>query len=95
MGRGPHGPAGPTPPSTGSIYTQRVFEMDRLAKLKELEEKLYDAMQTADSKSLASIARQYRETIREIDELEGGAVDDEIGDLLQQRQSDGKAGAVR
>jgi predicted transcriptional regulator len=69
--------------------------MDRLYKLKALEAKLKVAMETADHKTLASIARQYRETIKEIDELEGGATDDEIEDILQQRQNDGKSGAIR
>lgn len=70
--------------------------LDRLRKLKELEAKLYAAMEEADSKSLASIARQYRETIREIAEIEGTRdTDDEIGDILQRREADGKPGAVR
>lgn len=69
---------------------------DRLEKLKALEVKLATAMSYCEHKELASIARQYRETIREIDELEGGASeDDEIGSLLESRQADGKAGAVR
>lgn len=68
----------------------------RLEKLKELEAKLYVAMRTAGSKELASIARQYRETLREIEEIEGGESDgDEIAELLESRGADGKAGAVR
>lgn len=59
---------------------------DRLEKLKELESTLYTAMQTADTKSLAALARQYRETIREIEELEGETRnDDEIGSILAYR----------
>ena len=69
--------------------------MARIDKLKELEIRLYDAMETADYKTLPGLAKQYRETIREIDDLEGGATDEEIEDILQQRQCDGKAGAVR
>ena len=50
----------------------------------------------ADEGKLAQLARQYRETIREIDELKGaGSDDDELGAILAQRQSDGKPGAVR
>ena len=67
---------------------------DRLQKLKELECRLLDVMDDCDSKSLASIARQYRETIREIEELEGaGATDDGISEILSARKADGDTGA--
>jgi hypothetical protein len=47
-------------------------------------------------KTVASLAKQYRETIAEIEELEGtGESDDEIGEILQERAADGKSGAVR
>jgi len=69
---------------------------NRLEKLRELEVKLKVAMEAADSKSLAPIAKQYRETIREIEEIEGaGNQDDEISDILQSRETAGKPGAVR
>ena len=45
--------------------------MDRLDKLKNLEARLLAAMSEEDGKSLAQLARQYRETIREIEEIEG------------------------
>ena len=67
----------------------------RLEKLKELEAKLKVAMETAGNKELAALARQYRETIREIDELENEDTGDEIGELLEGRSADGKPGAVR
>ena len=44
--------------------------MTRLEKLKELESKLKAAMGVCETQSLASLARQYRETIREIEEIE-------------------------
>ena len=69
---------------------------DRLQKLKELEAKLYVAMETAGNKELASLAKQYRETIKEIEEIEGaGDTDDEIGAILANREADRKPGAVR
>lgn len=69
---------------------------DRLEKLKQLEDMLVVAMNSCDLKSLAPIAKQYRDTIREIEEIEGGENDgDEIGDLLESREADGKSGAVR
>ena len=65
--------------------------MTRLEKLKQLEIVLQEAMETADEKSLASLARQYRETLKEIEEIEGAHVDtDEIAKLLS---SDGESGA--
>ena len=69
---------------------------DRLQKLKELEATLYEAMAGADVRSLAAIARQYRETLKEIEEIEGGtADDDELGAILAERRSDGKPSSVR
>ena len=75
---------GSTPPTLDAhhhrrpapIYTQTNFSkgyltMGRLEKLKELEAKLYTEMQCAGPKEIASIARQYRETLREIEEIEG------------------------
>ena len=70
--------------------------MTRLEKLKELEATLYDAIQKADDKNLAPIVKQYRDTIREIEEIEGtNDNDDEISQLLQERERDGKSGTVR
>lgn len=49
-----------------------------------------------DPKQLPALAKQYRETIRELDELKGtGNDDDEIGEILAQREADGRPGAVR
>lgn len=49
-----------------------------------------------DARALPQLAKQYRETIREIEELEGAQNHgDEIGEILAQRQADGKPGAVR
>ena len=67
--------------------------MNRLEKLRELEKDLYVMMQRANSRSIAPLARQYRETLKEIEEIEGAeANDDEIADILSERES---AGAVR
>ena len=69
---------------------------DRLGKLKALEAKLYVAMETAGNKELAALARQYRETVKEIEEIEGaGRTDDEIAVILRSRKSAGRAGSVR
>ena len=48
------------------------------------------------SRDLAQLSRQYRETLREIEEIEGGMdPDDEIAEILSGREADGKSGAVR
>ena len=70
--------------------------MGRLEKLRELECKLYISMQTCESKELAAISRQYRETIKEIEEIEGRSdTGDEIAKILQKRDGNGESGAVR
>lgn len=70
--------------------------MTRLEKLKELEDFLRSNMKFCDTKTLPGMAKQYRETIKEIEEIEGSEDnDDDIGQLLAQREADGKAGAVR
>lgn len=70
--------------------------MDRLEKLKKLESFLVGLLQDTDMKSVASIAKQYRETLAEIEALEGNVKqDDEIGELLKSRQANGKSNAVR
>lgn len=46
--------------------------------------------------NMATLARQYRETLREISELEGdGEENDPIAAIASRRDSDGKPGAVR
>ena len=69
----------------------------RLDQLKALAKLLADSMdQCEDARALPALAKQYRETIKEIEEWEGGSQDeDEIGEILAQRQADGKPGALR
>lgn len=65
-----------------------MAEQDRLQKLKALETELRTCMDEADPRSMAALARQYRETLREIDELEKDDGDiDEIARILDARQS--------
>lgn len=62
---------------------------DRLEKLKLLQDKLEQSLETCDDKSLAALARQYRETMREIEELEGAdVIGDGISDILSARKAD-------
>lgn len=49
-----------------------------------------------DCRALPQLTKQYRETIREIEEIKGADNDtDEIGAILAERETDGKPGAVR
>lgn len=70
---------------------------DRLTRLKELRDKLEEAIKECESmRDLAALSKQYRETIREIEDIEGtGKTDDEIEGLIAEREADGKSGAIR
>lgn len=69
----------------------------RVDQLKELRDKLASAIdECASMRDLAALSRQYRETIREIEEIEGTIEEtDEIKKLLDKRVEDGKANPVR
>ena len=57
--------------------------MNRLEKLRQLEEDLRVLMAKANSRAYPALAKQYRETLREIDEIEGGNdEDDEIAAII-------------
>lgn len=70
-------------------------EETRLDKLKALEERLRRSMALCETKELAALARQYRETLKDIAEIEGAETDgDEITELLSSRESARKPGSV-
>ena len=70
--------------------------MDRLTKLKQLEAKLETALDECEGDKVAPIAKQYRETLREIEELEGQkGNNNDIADILRKRQVNGLPGAIR
>ena len=70
--------------------------MSRLDKLKKLEADLYALMQKANSRSYAPLAKQYRDTLREIEEIEGNTDGtDGISEILTQREDNGQSRAVR
>lgn len=57
--------------------------MTRLEKLKDLEMQLCTMMVDASPREMAPLAKQYRETLREIEELESGDdSDDAIASIL-------------
>lgn len=70
---------------------------DRLKQLRTLAGVLATNIDSCDdARALPALAKQYRETIREIEEIEGvESSGDEIGDILAARQAGGKPGAVR
>jgi len=73
-----------------------VLSLRRLDQLKTLLQILAEQIDSRPgARDMASLSRQYRETLKEIEELEGGGEDDEIENLLESRVADGKAGAVR
>lgn len=69
----------------------------RLEQLKQLALELAAQIDSPDDKhSMAQLARQYRETIREIEEIEGRNEDgDDIDAIIDSRSAAGKPGAVR
>lgn len=72
-------------------------DKNRLDKLKALAVILAENIDAVyDQKNLPLLVKQYRETIKEIEELEGTENDgDEITQIIQKRNIDGKPGAVR
>lgn len=59
--------------------------MTRLEKLKELEKDLKNLMSRANSRSYAALCKQYRETIKEIEEIEGSnGEESEIDKILSE-----------
>lgn len=72
-------------------------EGTRLEQLEQLAKVLAAGIDACkDCRALPQLTKQYRETIREIEEIKGADDDgDEISKILAQRESDGKPGAVR
>lgn len=70
---------------------------NRLDQLIALRDKLANAIDTCESmRDLAALSRQYRETIREIEEIEGATIhDDEIAEILSEREAAGESRSVR
>lgn len=70
---------------------------DRLKQLKTLAGVLATSIDSCENaRELPALAKQYRETVREIEEIEGAESNgDEIGEILSIRQAAGKPGAVR
>ena len=74
-----------------------VLQRDRLTQLKALLEVLAAEIdEKPGARDLAQLTKQYRETLKEIEEIEGAeTTNDEISEILAERAADGKPGAVR
>lgn len=77
--------------------TEIVDNGTRLEQLKELLRILADQIDARPgARDLAQLSRQYRETLKEIEEIEGSENnDDDISEILSKRAAAGKSGAVR
>ena len=72
----------------------RLEQLENLAKV--LAKQIDVCANGLGAKLMPPLAKQYRETIKEIEEIRGVADDDdEIGRILSTREADGKSGAVR
>lgn len=77
--------------------TEIVDNGTRLEQLKELLRILADEIdERPGARDLAQLSRQYRETLKEIEEIEGAEQNgDDISEILSERAAAGKSGAVR
>ena len=77
--------------------TEIVNKGTRLEQLRELLEILADEIdRRPGARDLAQLSRQYREALKEIEEIEGAQQnDDDISEILSERAAAGKSGAVR
>lgn len=73
--------------------------LEQLENLVLILAKQIDLCSEGDSdgaKNMPQLSKQYRETIKEIEEIRGMEKDDdEIGEILSARKADGKPDAVR
>ncbi len=77
-----------------STATRTGTHLDQLKTLASILAKAID--DPAENDNVASLARQYRDTIKEIETIEGtDSNDDDIAGILSSRAADGKAGAIR
>lgn len=70
---------------------------NRLDRLVSLRDTLEAAIDTCESmRDLAALSRQYRETLKEIEEIDGtDSPDDEISRVLAEVETDGQSRSVR
>lgn len=74
----------------------RLEQLENLAKILAKQIDLCTGKLDDSVKTVPQLAKQYRETIKEIEEIRGVSEDDdEIGEILSARKADGKPDAVR
>lgn len=82
-----------------ATVTSKGSRLERLENLALILAKQIDicAKDVVDGpKTMPQLSRQYRETIKEIEEIKGMEKDDdEIGEILSARKADGKPDTVR
>ena len=82
-----------------ATVTSEGSRLERLENLALILAKQIDicAKDAVDGpKTMPQLSRQYRETIKEIEEIKGMEKDDdEIGEILSARKADGKPDTVR
>ena len=71
----------------GLTMLRELSEADRLTQLKALRDVLAAKIDTGPgARDLAGLSRQYRDTLREIEEIQGAKdFDDEISEILAER----------
>ena len=82
--------------TTVTAKGSRLEQLKNLSKILANQIDICSADHDEGPKLMPQLSRQYRETIREIEEIEGvDKDDDEIGEILSGRKADGKPNAVR
>lgn len=76
---------------------KEITESSRLDQLKALRDIIAEEIdERPGARDLAQLAKQYRETIREIESIEGvNKNGNEVSNILKARKADGKSGSVR
>lgn len=74
----------------------RLEQLENLALILAKQIDLCSEGYADGAKNMPQLSRQYRETIKEIEEIKGMEKDDdEIGEILSARKADGKPDTVR
>lgn len=82
--------------ATVAASGSRLEQLENLARVLAKQIDLCTGKLDESMKTVPQLVKQYRETIKEIEEIKGVSEDDdEIGRILAEREADGKPGAVR
>lgn len=82
--------------ATVAASGSRLEQLENLARVLAKQIDLCTGKLDDSMKTVPQLVKQYRETIKEIEEIRGMEKDDdEIGEILSARKADGKPDAVR